>query len=381
MGNRNAYYHLCNQRHRIEEDHIDPNCLGFEINENEHHKSPGQLWAEAIQPITEKLEAKGDAAWTEIFAEYDRYSTRQFLQENNWSEGAIEMFGLLENQESRMEASFVEALLASVGHVFEDMYQIEGGTDHLPRAFLPDLKSRIRFGADVVSIDQSEDSVTIHYQTAAGRNQVTGDYAIITIPFSVLRHIEVLKPFSRGKQRAIRQLRYDASTKIFFQCRRRFWEEDDGIYGGGSVTDLAVRNIYYSEHGRETGRGVMVASYTWADDAHRWGSLTPNRRIAQALEDVAQVHPQINEEFEVGASKVWHEDEYACGAFALFNPGQQTLLHEHIIAPEGRIHFAGEHTTILHRWIQSAIESGLRAADAIHQATHQQLVSAASPIV
>jgi monoamine oxidase len=38
------------------------------------------------------------------------------------------------------------------------------------------------------------------------------------------------------------------------------------------------------------------------------------------------------------------------------------LLYEHIAAPEGRIHFAGEHTSLAHAWIQGAIESGLRAA-------------------
>jgi monoamine oxidase len=57
----------------------------------------------------------------------------------------------------------------------------------------------------------------VHYQTMAGRSQVAGDYAIITVPFPVLRHVEALKPFSRAKQRAIRQLHYDASAKIFFQ--------------------------------------------------------------------------------------------------------------------------------------------------------------------
>jgi len=47
------------------------------------------------------------------------------------------------------------------------------------------------------------------------------------------------------------------------------------------------------------------------------------------------------------------------GAFALFDPGQQTLLHEEIIKPEGRIHFAGEHASLYHAWIQGAFESGL----------------------
>ncbi len=182
----------------------------------------------------------------------------------------------------------------------------------------------------------------------------------------MLRHVEAMKPFSRAKQRAIRQLHYDASAKILFQCRRRFWEEEDGIFGGGTITDLPIRNLYYPDHGRETGRGVLLASYTWSEDAQRWGSLSPVDRIGQALENVAVIHPQIREEFEVGASQMWHDDEFAGGAYALFDPGQQTLLYEQIIAPEGRIYFAGEHASLAHAWIQGAIESGLRTAHAIH---------------
>jgi monoamine oxidase len=265
-----------------------------------------------------------------------------------------------------MNSSFLELFREEVSGAYTNMVYIEGGNDRLPCAFVPELRGHIRFGAKMTAIDQGSDSVTIHYQTSAGRMQASGDYAIISVPFPVLRHVEALKPFSPGKRRAIRQLHYDASAKIFFQCRRRFWEEDDGIFGGGTITDLAVRNIYYPDHGRETGRGVLLASYTWSEDAQRWGSLPPHERIVQALENVARIHPQIVDEFEVGASWMWHDDEFAGGAFALFDPGQQTLLHEHIIAPEGRIHFAGEHASLAHAWIQGAIESGLRAAHEIH---------------
>jgi monoamine oxidase len=368
LDNPYAYYYIGGRKIRIAEGNADPALLGFDVSDKEKNQTAGALWMKAIKPLLDLLEKNGEAAWDENVSKYDQYSTREFLEVNGWSEGAIEMYGLLANQEAVMNSSFLEVFREDSGNFYTNMIEIQGGTDRLPHAFLPDLKDNIRFGSKMIAMDQSSDDVTIHYQTAAGRFRETADYAIITAPFPVLRHVEVLKPFTRAKQRAIRQLHYDASAKILFQCRRRFWEEDEGIFGGGTMTDLPIRNLYYPDHGRETGRGVILASYTWSEDAQRWGSLFHHDRIEQALEDVAQIHPQINQEFEVGASWMWHDDEFAGGAFALFDPEQQTLLHELIIAPEGRIHFGGEHASLHHAWIQGAIESGLREAIAIHQA-------------
>jgi monoamine oxidase len=368
MGTSQTYVHVGGVRRRMAEVQADPELLGFETAEIEKGKLSGHFWEETIRPLVQIVEKEGDAGWERIYAEYDQYSVREFLEMKGWSEGMIEMFGLLNNQEAMMNSSFLELFREDGGNYYTNMCQIAGGGDNLPHAFLPALASRIRFGARMIAIDQTPDEVIIHYQTPAGRAQAKGDYAIITAPFPVLRHVEVLKPFSRPKQRAIRQLHYDASAKIFFQTRRRFWETDDGIFGGGTVTDLPIRNLYYTDYGKETGRGILLASYTWSEDAQRWGSLSPQERIVQALENVAVIHPQIVEEFEVGASHMWHDDEFAGGAFALFDPGQQTLLHDEIIKPEGRIHFAGEHASLYHAWIQGAFESGLRTAIDIHQA-------------
>lgn len=365
MGNPQTYAHIGGVKHRMSEVQADPSVLGFETSAKEKGKLAGDLWDEAIRPLVKKVEKEG---WDEVIAQYDQYSVREFLELQGWSEGMIEMFGLLNNQESVMNSSFLELFREDGGNYYTNMCQIVGGMDNLSHAFLPVVGPHIRYGAKMIAIDQSPDEVTIHYHTRAGGFNIRGDYAIITVPFPVLRHVEVLKPFSRAKQRAIRQLHYDASAKIFFQTRRRFWETDEGIYGGGTVTDLAIRNLFYTNYGKETGRGILLASYTWSEDAQRWGSLAPHERIEQAIENVAVIHPQINAEFEAGASHMWHDDPFAGGAFALFDPGQQILLHEAIVAPEGRIHFAGEHASLYHAWIQGAFESGLRAAIAVHQA-------------
>jgi len=365
MDNEATYCFFGGNRCRRADVHGDPHALGFEVADRER-VPPAQLWSAELAPFQTRLRDEGDAAWDAIAAEFDQYAVREFLELRDWSEGAIEMFGLLFNQEALMNSSFLELLREELGDCYTDLVYLDGGTDLLPRAFLPDVGPRIRFGAKMVALHQSAADVTVHYRTGAGRFSVTGDYAILTVPFPVLRHVEVLTPFSRAKQRAVRQLHYDASAKVFLQFRRRFWEDDDEIFGGGSVTDLAVRNVYYPDHGRDTGRGVMLGSYTWGEDAQRWGSLSPEDRLVQALEDVTRIHPQAAEDYEVGASKMWHDDEYAGGAFALFDPGQQTLLYDAICAPEGRVHFAGEHASLAHAWIQGAIESGLRAAAEVH---------------
>jgi len=49
-------------------------------------------------------------------------------------------------------------------------------------------------------------------------------------------------------------------------------------------------------------------------------------------------------------------------------PGQMTAFLPHLARPEGRIHFAGDHTSAWMRWIQGALESGHRAAREVQEA-------------
>jgi monoamine oxidase len=370
MGNPRTLVHINGQRMTVAEADAQPDRLPFDLADHERGKTWTQLWNEATSEFKRRYEEGGVGSLDSLLNEFDQYSIREFLVMRGFSEGAIELYGVMSFRESNMNAAVVEQLREIVGRSFEDMQEIAGGMDLLPRAFYENLKPYVRFGAAVTAIEQDPESVTVHYKGPAGRASVTGDYAICAIPFSVLRDIEVLGTgFSRPKQKSIRELNYNASGKILFQTRHRFWEEEDGIVGGTTVTDLPIRRICYPSFSDPNDeRGTLLASYTWGQDALRWGAMDDEDAIEQALEDVAQVHPSITTEFEVGAVQNWYDDPWARGAFALFEPEQQTRLQESIVAPEGRIHFAGEHTSLYHAWIQGALESGIRAAKEIHEA-------------
>jgi monoamine oxidase len=368
MGNPKGLVHVGGQRMTAEEARSDPHRLPFQLADHERGRTSDELWELAIGDLRRAVEHEGDAAWEGIVRDYDQYSLYEFLRHKGWSRGAIEYFAVMNFLESDMHNALVEVLREELGAAYVDMHEIVGGMDGLPNAFYAELQDYVRFGAEVFAIDQDPDGVTIHYRTEGGRFQARGDYAVCTLPFSVLRSVEVLTPFSREKQRAIRQLNYHASTKILFQVRRRRWESEDGIAAGATVTDLPIRRMNYPTPDPSTERGILLASYTWGQDALQWGAMDPETRIEEALDDVSRIHPWIREEFECGESYAWYGDRWARGAFAMFAPEQQTELQADIVKPEGRILFAGEHCSLYHAWIQGALESGIRAAREIHEA-------------
>lgn len=367
MGNPRGLVHVRGERMTMEEAQRSPERLPFDLAPHERGRTADQLWADAIADIKALLQRDGPAGWEQIRAQYDQYSLYEFLRLKKFSPAAIECYAVMNFVEADMNNAVMEILREDLEGAYVDMQTIAGGMDRLPAAFYRQLQQEVRFGADVHAIEQSDTAVTVHYKTEAGRFSASGDYCVCAIPFPCLRTIELTRPFSPGKMRAIRQLNYHASTKVLFQVRRRFWETADGIVGGATVTDLPIRRINYPPASNETERGVLLASYTWGQDALQWGAMDAETRLEEALDDVARIHPQIREEYETGTSYAWYGDRWARGAFALFTPDQQTDLQASIVATEGRVHFAGEHCSLYHAWIQGALESGIRAAREIHE--------------
>ncbi|HOU25197.1 MAG TPA: FAD-dependent oxidoreductase, partial [Anaerolineae bacterium] len=77
--------------------------LGLRLNESEQQHSPDELWNAAVAPLVAAMRAERESNWGPRFDELSRVSTRQFLCNAGWSEGAIKLFGILENQEALLD--------------------------------------------------------------------------------------------------------------------------------------------------------------------------------------------------------------------------------------------------------------------------------------
>jgi monoamine oxidase len=354
----------------------NPDILNFPVASHEKGKTNLELFNLAVGPIVNFINQDPKRNWSIAAKEFDKYSLDTFLRHNPvgpvLSPAAIDMIKILFGIEGVSELSFIEILREGMILANPDIYfyEITGGFDQLPKSFLPQLQEDILFQKKMTRIVQHDNQVTIHSVESKTLQpfSITGDLAIITVPFSVMQFVEVepYHSFSYHKWKAIRTLHYVPSTKIGLQFKSRFWEKE-GMYGGRTISDIPIRFTYYPSYRFDQPRGVVIGSYTWGNDAITWDSMSEEDRIRQALKYLAIIHGNhIYREFVTGVAHSWSQNPFSAGAFALFKPEQETELYPYLSSPEGRVHFAGEHTSLPHAWIQTAIESGIRVANEVN---------------
>ncbi|XP_072012189.1 L-amino-acid oxidase-like [Engystomops pustulosus] len=345
----------------------NPNLFGFKLTPEEEGKSINELYYQLLN----KVVARANGNCSALLDEFDQASKQSFLvDEGHLSAEAIRMVGHSLNDNGNFFTSFLESGLTLLTNTGLD--EITGGFDQLPLEFARRLPNAISLNSTVVKIIQSHKSVVVQYRknNSSSLTNISADYVIITSTAKATRRINFSPPLSNEKYNALSFIHYTSATKILLSCNERFWEKD-GIVGGRSATDRPSRNIYYPSHNFTNGRGVLLASYTLEDDSLFFLSLSDEECVNIVLEDLSIIHKRPKEELKNLCPKYvvkkWSLDPYSMGALAYFTPYQFGDMFKDLSRPEGRLYFAGEHTTFPHSWMDPAAKSGVRAASEIHR--------------
>ncbi|HUK89669.1 MAG TPA: FAD-dependent oxidoreductase, partial [Blastocatellia bacterium] len=251
-------------------------------------------------------------------------------------------------------------------------YEITGGNDLLPAAFKSRLtRTTLKKKSVVQSISQDDTGVTVTYTNAAGPQTIRADQVICAIPFAVLKNIPVDPPFSAAKQAAINGLELTPVTRTYLQYESRPWETSG--FDGYGITDIEIQNTY-SPTLTQSGQTGILTSYTGGQNALDMAAMSESDRQALARRQMQNIFAGLSSDFLVGTSQIWQNDPFQLGAFTYFQPGQLTTLLSAAQQPEGFIHFAGEHTSAWHGWMNGALESGNRAANEVNQALASEAI-------
>jgi monoamine oxidase len=248
--------------------------------------------------------------------------------------------------------------------------RIQGGNDQLPQRFARDplLVGRIQYESPVVRIEPAVDGgVSAITQRGAEHQRHTADYIICTIPFSVLRDIEVAVDLPREMRIAIQSMPFTSVTRVFVQTRTRFWETLQ--LPPNAFTDLPGMLINEQSAMLPGVRGVME-SYTAGARSRAMQDLDQDARFRVAAKTIGKVYTlDDDDELQSAGSYSWDEDPWARGAYAWFRPGELARFLPVTRRQQGRVLFAGDALSCLPGWMQGALESGLLAAQAINEAS------------
>jgi monoamine oxidase len=254
---------------------------------------------------------------------------------------------------------------ATSGTTAAPMFQPVGGMDRFPKGFERAIgANRITFNADVQSVHQSDSGVKVAYtDTKARRNrELSADFAVVCMPLSVLSGVDI--NLSSDLMAAAKAVTYSNSAKMGLAMRRRFWEDDDQIFGGHLYSDLPIGEFSYPSNDYFSHKGVLLGLYVNSPV----GDLLDrpiSARVEHVLMHASKVHPQIRREFESAYGVWWRKVKYSQGGYAT---GGAAVRRAELAKIDNRIVIGSAAATPQSSpdWMEGAVAAGWLALTSLH---------------
>ena len=248
------------------------------------------------------------------------------------------------------------------------MFQPVGGMDRIPYAFAKSLGKIAQFSSPVTEIRKTAKGVRVGYTQAGKPKSIEADYCVCTIPLSILR--KVPNDFGEPWKKVIEESTFASAYKIAWESRR-FWEQDDNIYGGLEFVNSGPSPVWLPSNNLFAERGVLVSGYGFTSPKE-FDALPLEGKFAASRATIEKLHPGHGKELEKPCYVGWHKVPYNEGSWintyesgvrrrdAAASPGYTTLTK-----PDGPVYFAGDHVSHIVAWQEGASVSALRAVQLI----------------
>jgi monoamine oxidase len=151
------------------------------------------------------------------------------------------------------------------------------------------------------------------------------------------------------------------------QFKRRFWEEDEMIYGGITHTNNELYQLFYPSNNYLARKGLLIGYYNFNDRAAAMSALNYADREKLALAKGRLIHPQYDQEYEGKSFSIsWDKTSYSLGGWGIYSAAERQTNYKALLAGDKRVYFAGEHLSYLNGWMAGAFESARAVITALH---------------
>ena len=246
------------------------------------------------------------------------------------------------------------------------IFQPVGGMDQFPEGLARAIGAqKISLGMEVLSVRQDANGVRVAcLETRSARqSELTADFVAVCLPMPIVAKLDI--DFSPEMMAAARAVATSNSAKMGLQMKRRFWEEDDQIFGGHLYSNLPLGEFSYPSTGFFSKKGVLLGLYANGPV----GTLleqTPSQRVQHVLANGSKVHPQIRTEFESAFGVWWKKVKYSEGGYAT---ASASARRAQLSKMEGRLVIGSAAVCPYSEpdWQEGAVAAGWQTVKTIHE--------------
>lgn len=240
----------------------------------------------------------------------------------------------------------------------DERYKVKGGNQQIVDKLAYLHKESIIKEHILTKVDKIDQSYKL---TFANGKEVTADYVIMTIPFTMLRKVELNIPMSNEKKNAIQNLNYGTNAKMMFGMNKRIWREQ-GF--GGYLFNNVVQNGWDNSLAQNNNEGYGGYTVFLGGAA---GKNMNNTEYDKYLTALDKAYPGTKAQHNSKKAIMhWPTQPFVLGSYACFTKGQITGLLPHIATPIDNFYFAGEHCSeAFQGFMEGAAETGQKVAELI----------------
>ena len=230
-------------------------------------------------------------------------------------------------------------------------YRIPGGSRQLCERILGTLHAEPHFQKVLRRVRQDSSGVKLIFEDG----EVQVDHVILTLPPTALERVVFEPALSPQRRCAVEACRMSRAIKICWEFDHAWWH--DLGWGGSMMCDGPLQQTWDGS----IGEAPILTAYICGEESTRWLEL--GDPVRAGMYELSVLFPEASKHFVRGWAHNWLTDPYSPGAFSHLAPGYVLEHMEHISPPEGRIHFAGEHTALWSGFIEGALESAERVVE------------------
>lgn len=224
----------------------------------------------------------------------------------------------------------------------DERFKVSGGNQRIVDALYKEVKDRVHLEHRLVKIESKGEGYTLYFENAP--KGVDVDIVLLTLPFTLLREVEIDVDLPKVKRLAIDTLSYGTNAKFFMGFKGRRWRTQYNSVGM-SYSDNSTENTWDNSQlqpGNDGGLTVFLGGDDGANLVH--GDVSVQASVY--LNKLNQIYPGVRNDYNGKAFRfTWPQFPFTKGSYSAWKVGQYTSIAGSEIETVGNLFFAGEHTS------------------------------------